>query len=191
VPGFYRVLQEQDQQKQIEKTQELRESLEQLLEVAHPKGPFFMGPQMSLVDVQAAPWIIRLRRILKPYRGWPDPEEGSRLAAWVNAIETDQHVQATTSTDELYLDSYERYAREYLAFSFANDVDQFVSQKTVQTHHKSQMRSTQDKAFLDSREYMRILRLSRWPLFWREEMLVTCTLASSSTTIEIEATSST
>ncbi|KAJ5779511.1 Glutathione S-transferase/chloride channel C-terminal [Penicillium paradoxum] len=111
VPSFYRVLQEQDQQKQIEKTQELRDSMEKLLEVAHPKGPFFMGPQMSLVDVQAAPWILRLRRVLKPYRGWPDAEEGSRLASWVNAIETDRNIQATTSTNELYLDSYERYAQ--------------------------------------------------------------------------------
>ncbi|KAK9855636.1 Glutathione S-transferase/chloride channel [Penicillium brevicompactum] len=111
VPGFYRVLQEQDQQGQIEKAQDLRASMEQLLEVAHPKGPFFMGPQMSLVDVQAAPWILRLRRVLKPYRGWPDADQGSRLAAWVDAIESDPHIQATTSTDELYLDSYERYAQ--------------------------------------------------------------------------------
>ncbi|KAJ5505714.1 Glutathione S-transferase/chloride channel C-terminal [Penicillium expansum] len=111
VPSFYRILQEQDQQKQIEKIQELRDAMEKLLEVAHPKGPFFMGPQMSLVDVQAAPWVIRLRRVLKPYRGWPDAEEGSRLAIWVNAIENNQHVQATTSTDELYHDSYERYAQ--------------------------------------------------------------------------------
>lgn len=113
VPGFYRVLQEQDQQGQIDKAQELRASMEQLLEVAHSKGPFFMGPQISLVDVQAAPWILRLGRVLKPYRGWPDPQQGSRLAAWVDAIETNPHVQATTSTDELYLDSYERYAREF------------------------------------------------------------------------------
>lgn len=119
MPSFYRILQEQDQQKQIEKTQELRDAMEKLLEVAHPKGPFFMGPQMSLVDIQAAPWIIRLRWVLKPYRGWPDAEEGSRLAIWINAIETNQHVQATTSTDELYHDSYERYAREYcMSFFF-------------------------------------------------------------------------
>ena len=119
MPSFYRILQEQDQQKQIERTQEMRDAMEKLLEVAHPKGPFFMGPQMSLVDVQAAPWIIRLRRVLKPYRGWPDAEDGSRLAVWMNAIETNQHVQATTSTDELYHDSYERYAREYCMSSFS------------------------------------------------------------------------
>ncbi|KAJ5440907.1 Glutathione S-transferase/chloride channel C-terminal [Penicillium cf. griseofulvum] len=93
VPSFYRILQEQDQHKQIEKTHELRDAMEKLLEVAHPKGPFFMGPQMSLVDDG---------QMLK---------RGSRLASWVNAIETNQHVQATTSTDELYHDSYERYAQ--------------------------------------------------------------------------------
>lgn len=110
MPNFYRVLQEQDQQKQIEKAQELRNAFNQLIAAAHTRGPFFMGPQISFVDIQAAPWVLRLRRVLKPYRGWPDAEEGTRWASWVNAIETNEHVQATTSTDELYLDSYERYA---------------------------------------------------------------------------------
>lgn len=153
VPGFYRVLQEQDQQGQIEKAQDLRASMEQLLEVAHPKGPFFMGPQMSLVDVQAAPWILRLRRVLKPYRGWPDAEQGSRLAAWVDAIESDPHIQATTSTDELYLDSYERYARECLAsFIFRTSgraLTLFATQKIAQTRRRSRMLSMQDEAFLE------------------------------------------
>ena len=51
-----------------------------------------------------------MNRVLKPYRGWPEPEEGSRWAKWVAAIEANEHVKATTSTDDLYLDSYERYA---------------------------------------------------------------------------------
>ncbi|KAJ5659770.1 hypothetical protein N7507_006221 [Penicillium longicatenatum] len=110
VPAFYRVLQEQDQQKQIENAQELRVAFDTLIEAAHPRGPFFMGGQISFVDVQAAPWVIRLNRVLKPYRGWPNAEEGSRWASWVNAIETNDQVRATTSTDELYLESYARYA---------------------------------------------------------------------------------
>lgn len=61
-----------------------------------------------------APWVIRLNRVLKPYRAWPEPEPGSRWGKWVNAIENDAHVQATTSTDDLYLDSYERYAGKCL-----------------------------------------------------------------------------
>lgn len=112
VPNFYRVLQEQDQEKQISNAQELRDAFTKLINATHPQGPFFLGPEISFVDIQVAPWILRLRRVLKPYRGWPDPEEGSRWASWVNAIEDNKHVRATTSTDELYLDSYERYARE-------------------------------------------------------------------------------
>ena len=54
--------------------------------------------------------MLRLRRVLGPYRGWPEPEEGSRWKAWVDAIDREPSVVATTSTDELYLDSYERYA---------------------------------------------------------------------------------
>lgn len=112
VPNFYRVLQEQEQEKQIEKGQELRDGFDKLITAAHPQGPFFLGPNISFVDIQVAPWVLRLRRVLQAYRGWPEPEAGSRWATWVNAIEADEHVRATTSTDELYLDSYERYARK-------------------------------------------------------------------------------
>ncbi|GAQ33959.1 hypothetical protein AtubIFM61612_005121 [Aspergillus tubingensis] len=111
VPNFYRVLQEQDTQKQIANAQELRDAFNTLVGAADAQGPFFLGAHISFVDVQVAPWIIRLRRALKPYRGWPDPEPGSRWGAWVDAIENNEHIQATTSTDELYLDSYERYAQ--------------------------------------------------------------------------------
>ncbi|KAB8258255.1 hypothetical protein BDV32DRAFT_139783 [Aspergillus pseudonomiae] len=111
VPNFYRVLQEQDQQKQISNAQELKDAFTTLVNAADTQGPFFLGANMSFVDVQVAPWIIRLHRVLKPYRGWPDPDAGSRWGAWVNAIEVNEHVKATTSDDELYFDSYERYAQ--------------------------------------------------------------------------------
>ncbi|PGH18579.1 hypothetical protein AJ79_00358 [Helicocarpus griseus UAMH5409] len=110
IPTFYRLLQEQDPQKQLTHSEELKEAITKLVNASHVQGPFFLGPTISFVDVQFAPWMIRLSRVLKPYRGWPDPEEGSRWAAWVNAIESNEHVRATTSEDELYLDSYERYA---------------------------------------------------------------------------------
>lgn len=56
-----------------------------------------------------------MKRVLAPYRGWPDPEEGTRWYKWIDAIEKDEAVKATTSGDELYLDSYERYAGESLS----------------------------------------------------------------------------
>jgi glutathione S-transferase len=110
VPSFYRLLQEQNQQKQITHAEELRDHFNTLVGAADPQGPFFLGPNLSFVDVQIAPWMVRLNRVLKPYRGWPDPEPGSRWGAWVDAIENSEEVKRTTSTDDLYLDSYERYA---------------------------------------------------------------------------------
>ncbi|KAL8843495.1 MAG: hypothetical protein Q9176_002108 [Flavoplaca citrina] len=110
VPAFYNYLQAQEMSMQIENASKLQNEISKLIDVAHPNGPYFLGTELSYVDVQIAPWIIRMRRVLTPYRGWPEPEAGSRWALWVDAIENNPHVKATTSTDDLYLDSYERYA---------------------------------------------------------------------------------
>ena len=113
IPAFYRYLQAQEQSAQLEQASELKDELTKLVDAAHPDGPFFLGRKISFVDVQLAPWLLRFSRVLKPYRGWPDPEEGSRWAKWVDAVEGCPEVKATTSTDDLYLDSYERYAGRY------------------------------------------------------------------------------
>lgn len=113
IPSFYRYLQAQEPSKQAEFAAELRSELTKLINAADARGPFFLGSTISFVDIQLAPWIIRMRRVLKPYRGWPDPEEGSRWARWVDAIEKNEGVKATTSSEELYLDSYERYAGKF------------------------------------------------------------------------------
>jgi glutathione S-transferase len=110
VPAFYAVLQEQDFSKQVENTKKLQNEIAKIVDACDSKGPFFLGPQMTFVDIQMAPWMIRCPRVLKYYRGWPDPEQGSRWASWMEAIENNEHVKATTSANELYIDSYERYA---------------------------------------------------------------------------------
>ncbi|GAM86090.1 hypothetical protein ANO11243_041000 [Dothideomycetidae sp. 11243] len=110
VPQFYRYLQAQESKDQVEHAGELKTQLGKLIDAASKDGPFFLGKKMSFVDVQIAPWVVRLQRVLKPYRGWPDPEPGTRWATWVEAIEAHAAVKATTSDDQLYLDSYERYA---------------------------------------------------------------------------------
>lgn len=118
VPLFYRTLQAQDPNQQALHSLELQEEINKLVAHADLIGPFFLGNHMTFVDVQFAPWMLRLSRVLKPYRNWPDPEPGSRWARWVDAIEGDVDVRATTSSDELYLDSYERYAGKFI-FSYS------------------------------------------------------------------------
>jgi glutathione S-transferase len=110
VPCFYRLLQAQDAEKQGEHAKEMLEHITKLVDAAHPTGPFFLGTEMSFVDVQFAPWMIRFKRVLGPYRGWPEPQEGTRWKAWVDAVESEGSVRRTTSGEDLYLDSYERYA---------------------------------------------------------------------------------
>jgi glutathione S-transferase len=68
------------------------------------------GDTMTYVDVSVAPWLLRLSRVLHPYRGWPLPDKNSRLGKWIDALESHDAVKNTTSDDVLYLDSYERYA---------------------------------------------------------------------------------
>jgi glutathione S-transferase len=100
---------EKEFQSLVKNAEELKEELVKLVNASHVHGPFFLGPSMSYVDIQLAPWVLRLSRVLKPYRGWPEPEMGSRWGRWVQAIEDNEHVMATTSSDELYLDSYVKY----------------------------------------------------------------------------------
>ncbi|KAF2686561.1 hypothetical protein K458DRAFT_476418 [Lentithecium fluviatile CBS 122367] len=110
VPAFYRLLQAQEPDDQVSHAAELREEIGKLVDAAHAEGPFFLGQHFGFVDVQIAPWVVRLKKVLGPYRGWPEPEEGTRWKAWVEAIEGEESVRRTTSEDALYLDSYERYA---------------------------------------------------------------------------------
>lgn len=110
IPLFYQLLQAQDTDAQVKHAKSLKDEIGKLVAAADSEGPFFLGREIGFVDVQMAPWVLRLRRVLGPYRGWPAPEEGSRWARWVDAIEMEESVRATTSDDALYADSYERYA---------------------------------------------------------------------------------
>ncbi|PMD17583.1 hypothetical protein NA56DRAFT_648653 [Hyaloscypha hepaticicola] len=111
VPLFYQLLQAQEFPKQAEYTKKLQDAISEIVEVSDPEGPFFLGHFMSFVDIHFAPWMIRLPRVMKHYRGWQDPDPGSRWGRWMHAIENNEHVKATTSTEDLYIDSYERYAQ--------------------------------------------------------------------------------
>jgi len=110
IPWFYKLLQAQDTSDQVAHAVELKNQISKLVDAADPTGPFFLGPEISFVDVQIAPWIVRLRRVLGVYRGWPEAEERSRWKSWIEAVEGERSVRMTTSSDELYRDSYERYA---------------------------------------------------------------------------------
>ena len=110
IPAFYQYLQDQNRETWPEKEAALGEQLQKIVDAADPEGPFFLGKEMTLVDIMIMPWAIRGTKVLGHYKGWKGPEPGSRLAKWWDAIINEPSVKKTTSDDQLYIDSYERYA---------------------------------------------------------------------------------
>jgi len=109
IPGFYRYLQAQDPEKQIEHGKGFLEELISFTKEMHPEGPFFGGKDLGWVDVMIGPWAFRAESVLKHYRGFMLPRE-RRYKTWADAVFSHPAFAATCSTDDLYLDSYARYA---------------------------------------------------------------------------------
>jgi len=80
----------------------LQKNITSLVNASHASGPFFLGNEISYVDVNFAPWIIRLSRVLSYYRNFPRPEIGTRWRQWVDAIEADERVKRTVSDENSY-----------------------------------------------------------------------------------------
>ncbi|KAJ7437089.1 thioredoxin-like protein [Mycena galericulata] len=133
VPAFYRLLQAQEAEAQIEYAKDFHASLENLVvlferaerEIVHGGGASGIGEQralgaglglwhesgdLSLSDVMVGPWLFRASNVLNHYRGFELPT-GTKFTAWVTRLFTHPAFKATCSTEELYLDSYERYAQ--------------------------------------------------------------------------------
>ncbi len=52
-----------------------------------------------------------MSRILREFRNWHGPMPGTRWQQWSDALEQNPHVQATTSQDELYVETMDLFLR--------------------------------------------------------------------------------
>ncbi|CEI65073.1 hypothetical protein FVEN_g11868 [Fusarium venenatum] len=102
VPNFHKLVQNQNLGFEHEAADRLQGSIDILVRAADKKGPFFLGQNLSLVDIYLAPFALRLSRVLVSTRGWYFPPAESRWAKWLDAIEGDRSVRATTSNHALY-----------------------------------------------------------------------------------------
>ncbi|GKT89865.1 glutathione S-transferase [Colletotrichum tofieldiae] len=107
VPAFYRLLRSPDPAQQPQNIERLQEAIKDLVLAADEEGPFFLGSSLSLVDVHFAPFAVRLSRILQARCGWTAPTPGLRWARWLDALENNVHVKATTSGRDVYVDTVE------------------------------------------------------------------------------------
>ncbi|KAJ8087214.1 hypothetical protein PM082_006044 [Marasmius tenuissimus] len=135
VPAFYRYLQAQDPEAQIKGGKDFLDSIETLVSLFertekevyldHKSGAAGEGERQSLraglglwvednqdlgmADVMAGPWLFRATNVLKHYRGFELPS-GTKFNVYIKRLFENPAFKSTCSTEELYLDSYERYA---------------------------------------------------------------------------------
>jgi len=118
VPAFYRYLQAQDASSQIEGGKDFHTSIASLVglfERAENEnegtavGLWKEGGELGWADVMVGPWLFRASNVLKHYRSFELPP-GPKVKAWLDRLFNHPAFKATCSTEELYLDSYERYA---------------------------------------------------------------------------------
>ena len=145
VPAFYRYIQAQDPSAQIEGGKEFHRSIEgivDLFERAEKEnegaalGLWKEGGELGLADVMAGPCqcasalsgtllhklitsnpagLFRAGNVLKHYRGFELPQ-GPKVRAWLDRLFHHAAFKATCSTEELYLDSYERLVSVFFRF---------------------------------------------------------------------------
>lgn len=113
VPVFYKLLLEQDHQKQVELKQKLIENLQFMetegIRQLSDNGNYWLGKSLSLVDLTFYPWFERFC-ILEHYRGISLPDHCSFLYQWWQNMLQRDSVQKIQNSSQFYLNQYQKYA---------------------------------------------------------------------------------
>ncbi|KAI3476423.1 hypothetical protein L1887_61988 [Cichorium endivia] len=116
IPSFYRYLQAQEVEAQLEGAKEFTTNLADFVRSMPGSSGFWNGQGLSIVDCTVAPWLYRATNVLRHFRGFEpkellEPELFERWESWSSSVFEHEAFKATTSTDDLYLDSYVRYSQ--------------------------------------------------------------------------------
>jgi glutathione S-transferase len=116
VPAWYRYLQSQEPETQIEHGKAYLQALQKLFALfirAEEEGELGAvglwreGGELNFADIMVAPWLYRSVNILKHYRGFELPSEG-RTAAYFKRVVEHEAFKKTCSEDAYYIASYAR-----------------------------------------------------------------------------------
>lgn len=123
IPAFYKFLQHLPEKAYTidQAREELHSHIRSLTVQMDPQGPWFLGQNISLVDISLAPWAKRLF-LLDYYKsgGLAIPTQGqdgddevwARWRTWFKAVEGRQSVRDTWSAEDKYIETYKRYAED-------------------------------------------------------------------------------
>ncbi|KAH6670698.1 glutathione transferase omega-1 [Halenospora varia] len=116
IPAFHRFLQFQGEDEGLKKVrEEFLGKIKEFTEEMDRTGPYFLGEELSLIDLVIAPWAVRLW-VFDHFKGGlklpedEDEEWVKRWNVWLNVIEKRESVVSSTSEKEHYLPIYQRYA---------------------------------------------------------------------------------
>jgi glutathione S-transferase len=102
-----------DPQQQAEAAKELPEHLqfmEEGLQKLSEDGPYWLGTEMSLVDLTYYPWFEQLA-VLEQFRGFQFPIGLDRLKKWWESMTNRESVRAIAKPQEFYIQRYARLAQ--------------------------------------------------------------------------------
>jgi glutathione S-transferase len=110
---FYKLLLEQDQDKQNEYRERMLDHLRFLeteaLAGTPSSGPYWMGKGFSLVDASLAPFFERFVA-LEHYRDVVIPPQHISLHAWIAALRERESVKKTSHSRDYFIARYAKYA---------------------------------------------------------------------------------
>lgn len=113
VPAYYKVLLEQDLDKQEKRCKQFLEHLEFMenegIRKLSETGEYWLGNTLSLVDLTFYPWFERLC-VLEYYRGISLPENCHYLQKWWQQMCQRNSVQKIQNNSQFYIAEYEKYA---------------------------------------------------------------------------------
>lgn len=113
IDAIYDLLGAKDAEAQAEPAAKLTACMEYMEDrglAALGSDPFWLGSEVSLVDIAYWPFFERLPAVTH-YRGVGIPARCTRLKAWAEAMEARDSVQSTMHQPDYYIQSYSRYAR--------------------------------------------------------------------------------
>lgn len=114
-PAFNKLLRGQDAQEQEQGRREFTEALlyieqEGLGKRSH-NGAYWLGEQLSLVDISFYPWLERLP-LLQHFRKFELPAETPQLQQWANQLRNHPSIQPTSNSTEYYIESFTKILGE-------------------------------------------------------------------------------
>lgn len=109
VPAFNKLLRGKDTQEQEQGRREFLESLlyieEEGLGKLSGNGPYWLGENLSLVDISFYPWFERLP-VLERFRNFYLPEETPGLREWWENLRRRESIQQVANPTDFYLNRF-------------------------------------------------------------------------------------